>query len=90
MPYWIAMDIDLDNCHSDIVLGIFTNRKDAEAVVDDHEQRFHSRYDEDGQPCYWMRKFEVFEVAELDKPDRIDYDSDDPWQDRITFTWPKE
>lgn len=83
MPYWIAMDTSKDPNHNSIVLGIFTDRKAAEAVADDHERRFHAHYDEKGHPCWWMRSFEVFEVGGLDRADRIDYESRDPWRDRL-------
>lgn len=65
--YYVALDIGCIECGEDSnILGIFTNKKRAEEVIKDHENRQKENWS--GQ-----HYFDVVEIEEIDKEYPVEY-----------------
>ena len=65
--YYVVVDIGCIECGEPThVLGIFNNKKEANKILEEHEER---------QREHWsgQHSFEIFEIEELNKEYRINY-----------------
>lgn len=70
--YYVAVDIGCIECgENSHVLGIFTDKKEAEKVCDIHEEQ--------SKNCIGQHNFEVYEIKEINKVYPIKY--------RDSFDW---
>lgn len=65
--YYVALDIGCIECGEDSnVLGIFKNKKHAEEVIKDHENRQKENW-------HGQHYFDIVEIEEIDKEYPIEY-----------------
>ena len=67
MKYYVLVDIGCIECGVEsAVIGIYTNKKKAEIIKEDHEKR-------QMENSFGQHNFEIFEIDEIDKTYKVEY-----------------